>query len=228
MKFLKRIPLIYVIAFILVCCLCFTLFGESEAQAQTDESQKAGTYEKKKIKTLALMPFTSKSGIAETKPEDEIAINERFLTVSLYESLLVEAARIKITPLQESEAAYKKIQSEKKFSYYRDIAVSAGKELNVDAVMIGEISEYTERQGSDLGIESPASVAFSIQVLDTEDGKTLWETYFTETQRPLLDNLFEIDKFFKRRGKWITVNQLAKEGARKAASEFNQYLLTEN
>lgn len=228
MEILNRIPVIYILVFIFACCPDLSAFNEGEAYAQTEESEKAETIKKERIKTLALIPFTSKSGIAETKPEDEIATNERFMTVSLYDSLISETGRIKITPLQESEAEYQKIKSEKELSYYRDIAVSAGKELNVDAVMTGVISEYREREGSELGVESPASVAFSVQVLDTEDGKTLWETYFTETQKPLLENLFEIDKFFKRGGKWITADQLAREGARKAVSDFNQYLLTEN
>ncbi|MEQ9617607.1 MAG: hypothetical protein RIG61_00355 [Deltaproteobacteria bacterium] len=218
----------YILVFIFVCCPNLTAFNETKAYGQIEEPEATETIKKEKIKALALIPFTSKSGIAETKPEEEITTNERFLTVSLYDALIRETGRIKITPLQESEAAYAQIKSEKEFSYYRDIAVSAGKKLNVDAVMTGVISEYREREGSELGVESPASVAFSVQVLDAEDGTILWETYFTETQKSLLENLFEIDKFFKRGGKWITADELAKEGARKAASEFNQYLLTEN
>lgn len=228
MEILNRVPVIYILVFIFVCLPDPAAFNETKAYAQTDESQTTETIKKEKIRTLALVPFTSKSGIAESKPEGEIATNERFMTVSLYDALISETGRIKITPLQESEAEYQKIKSEKEFSYYRDIAVSAGKKLNVDAVITGVISEYREREGSNLGVESPASVAFSVQVIDTEDGETLWETYFTETQQPLLQNLFEIDKFFKRGGKWITVDELAKEGARKTVSEFNQYLLTEN
>lgn len=228
MEILKRFPLIYITVFIFVFCPDLTATKEANTYAQIEESEITETIKKEKIETLALIPFTSKSGISESKPEEEISTNERFLTVSLYDALITETGRIKITPLRESEAEYEKQKSEKELSYYRDIAVSAGKKLNVDAVMTGVISEYTEREGSDLGVESPATVAFSIQVLDTENGKTLWETYFTETQKPLLQNIFEINKFFKRGGRWITADELAKEGARKAVSDFNQYLLTEN
>lgn len=201
---------------------------QDKAFAQTEEADKTPALEKEKINTIALVPFTSKTGIRESMPEEEIATNERFLTISLYDALLAETVRVKITPLKESETEYAKIKSEKPGSYYRDLAVSTGKSLNVDAVMIGIISEYTDREGSKYGVESPASVAFSVELLDTRDGRVLWETYFSETQRPLFQNLFEINKFLKRGGKWITADELAKEGARRAAEEFNIYILMEN
>lgn len=202
-------------------------FTERNNCARAEDAGKTPAHEKEKIKTVALVPFTSKSGIRESVPEDEIKTNERFLTISLYDALLTETTGITITPLKESEAEYMKIKSKKPGSYYRDLAVSAGRELGVDAVITGIISVYTERRGSEIGVESPASVAFSVEVLDTREGKILWETYFSETQKPLFQNLFEINKFLKRGGKWITSDELAKEGARKTAQEFNGYL-TEN
>ncbi|MEZ4547304.1 MAG: hypothetical protein R3B51_06125 [Thermodesulfobacteriota bacterium] len=72
---------------------------------------------------------------------------------------------MKITPLQESEAAYDSITYENPVSYFRDAAVEAGRKLGVDAVFTGVISEYTERKGSGAGAESPATVAFSVELL---------------------------------------------------------------
>jgi hypothetical protein len=198
------------------------LLTGAESFAQIDMS---GTHTDDKIETIALMPFTSKSALSEELSDDQLATNERFLTISLYDALTAEVVKVKIKPLQESETEYNKLSSEKLGSYYRDIAVSAGKNLGVDAVMIGVISRYTERKGSKYGVEAPASVAFSVMLLDTETGEIVWETYFSETQKALLDNVYDVKKFFKRGAKWIKADELAKEGSRKTALEFNEYLL---
>lgn len=211
--------------------LLFVIFGNyafltgGEAYGQGDGKEETKTFEKEKIKSLALIPFSSKSRLSETMPKEAVAEKERYMTVSLYDALTADAYRIKITPLQQSDKEFAKIKAETPTSYYRDQAVAAGKSLGVDAVMTGVISEYNERQGSAVGVESPAGVTFSVEVLDTKSGKLLWETYFTETQRPLFQNVLEIEKFFKRGSKWITADELAKEGARKTAEQFNQYLL---
>lgn len=211
--------------------LLFVIFGNyafftaGKAYGQGDGKEETKTFEKEKIKSLALIPFSSKSRLSETMSKEAVAEKERYMTVSLYDALTADIYRIKITPLQQSDKEFARIKAETPNSYYREQAVNAGKSLGVDAVMIGVISEYNERQGSAIGVESPAGVKFSVEVLDTKSGKLLWETYFNETQRPLFQNVLEIEKFFKRGGKWITADELAKEGARKTAEQFNQYLL---
>ena len=113
------------------------------------------------------------------------------------------------------------------FSYYKDTALKVARKLGADALVVGTISVYSEREGTELGVKDPASVAFSVELLGASDGQIIWETYFTETQKPLLDNVFEIKKFVKRGAKWITSDELALEGARKVAEELNKFL-TEN
>ena len=196
-----------------------------KADAQEEETEETKTLFRERIESLALIPFTSKPSLSESMPEETVEEKERYLTIALYEALTAELLRIEITPLQKSETEFLRVKAEKPKSFYREQAVAAGKSLGVDAVMIGVISEYTEREGSAIGVESPATVSFSVEVLDTRDGHTLWETYFKETQKPLLENVYEIEKFFKRGAKWITSDELAKEGARKTVLDFNEYLL---
>lgn len=221
MEILNRFSALLIVVFLFTISNGHTVFTGAESFAQIEMG---GTDSVDKIETIALVPFASKSALSEALSDEEIATNERFLTISLYDALVAETLAVKIEPLQESEAEYKKLSSEKPGYYYRDLAVSAGKKLGVDAVMIGVISRYTERKGSQIGVESPASVAFSVMLLDTDDGEIIWENYFSETQKPLLDNVYEVKKFFKRGAKWITADELAKEGARKTALEFNEYL----
>jgi hypothetical protein len=201
------------------------LLSAAESYAQDEEPALPSTRLRDRIKSLALIPFTSKASFSESLPEKVVEEKERYLTITLYEALTAELMRIEITPLQKSESEFLSTKADNPKLSYREQAVAAGKSLGVDAVMIGVISEYTERAGSAIGVESPAAVTFSVEVLDTQDGRVLWESYFKETQKPLLENVYEIGKFFKRGAKWITSDELAKEGARQTALEFSQYLL---
>lgn len=201
------------------------LLSPGKAYAQQEGAEETKTLFRERIESLALIPFTSKPSLSDGMPEETVEEKERYLTITLYEALTAELLRIEITPLQKSETEFLRIKAEKPKSFYREQAVAAGKSLGVDAVMIGVISEYTEREGSAIGVESPATVTFSVEVLDTRDGHVLWETYFKETQKPLLENVYEIEKFFKRGAKWITSDELAKEGARKTVLDFNEYLM---
>jgi len=176
------------------------------------------------IKSLAVIPFTTKSGLSVKEPGILISPREKYLTISLYEALLTEVTGANILPLKESHTEYTKIKSEDPGSHYRKTAIDTGKSLGADSVIVGVISEYRERKGSGYGVESPASVAFSVQLLKTDSEKLLWETYFSETQRALTENVFEIKKFFKRGAKWISADELAKEGVRTTAQRLNEYL----
>ena len=224
---MKSRPILRVISWLIIISAIFFNSGSlspRNACAQGEGTEETKTIARERIKSLALIPFTSKPALSQSMPEEAVEEKERYLTIALYDALTAELLRIEITPLQESETEFLRIMAEKPKSYYREQAVAAGKSLGVDAVMIGVISEYTEREGSSIGVESPATVIFSVEVLDTKDGRTLWDTYFKETQKPLLENVYEIGKFFKRGGKWITSDELATEGARKTVQEFNEYL----
>ncbi len=179
----------------------------------------------KELKSIAVIPFSTKPGLSIYDPVAIVTPNERFLTLALYEALITEVTTVKILPIRASDNEFVEIKTEKPGSYYRNTAIEVGKSLGADAVLVGVISEYRERDGGDYGAYAPASVAFSVQLYSTEDSKLLWESYFSETQRALTDNVFEIKKFFKRGAKWITVDELAKEGARTAAMRVNNYLL---
>jgi hypothetical protein len=177
---------------------------------------------------MALIPFSSKQTLSLEQSEESLSDIERFMTISLYDALVLQTSGmgdVEILPLKKSDTEFTKLESGKPKIYYKDIAIDVGRILDADSVMVGVISEYTERGGSQWGIESPPTVSFRVEVLSTKDGRVIWETYFTETQKPLFDNLFEIKKFVKRGGKWISADELAKEGVRKIAQRFSRFLL---
>ncbi|KAB2831792.1 MAG: hypothetical protein F9K51_06285, partial [Candidatus Dadabacteria bacterium] len=132
-------------ALILLSAIFFNsgLLSAANSYAQNEETQAPSVRLRDRIKSIALIPFTSKSSFSESLPEEIVEQKERYLTISLYDALTSELMRIQITPLQKSEAEFLNVKVGNPKSYYREQAVNAGKSLGVDAVMIGVISQYT-------------------------------------------------------------------------------------
>ena len=225
MKFLSVYKLIGLVILSLFLLYNSTTFAETTKNYKVELAQAPSKYVVGKV---VLIPFNSTQRLASEQAEESIADIERYLTLSLYETLVSEASNmpdIDIVPLQKSETEFNKLKSGKPKIYYKDIAIDTGRILDADSVMVGTISDYTERGGSEWGVENPTTVTFRVELLSTIDGRVMWESYFTETQKPLFDNLFEIKKFVKRKGKWITADEMAKEGARETARQFGRFVL---
>lgn len=92
------------------------------------------------------------------------------------------------------------------------LVVEAGQALNADALLVGHIYRYIDRVGRNLSVESPASVAFDLHLVRVADGRVLWTGYFDETQKTLMEDMFDIGTFFEREGKWVTAEQMASVG----------------
>ena len=93
-----------------------------------------------------------------------------------------------------------------------------------DAYFVGNIKRYEKRVGSDLGVSSPASVHINIDLIDTETGQILWTYEVNETQLPLFSDVSKVKKFFDRKGKWITAENLMYEALDEIASKFIRYI----
>ncbi|HWP91932.1 MAG TPA: hypothetical protein VNN20_07030 [Thermodesulfobacteriota bacterium] len=150
---------------------------------------------------------------------------EQFLTDSMYSELIAKVKGIEFISPQSSSEELTRVREDNPILLDKSAVVEAGKNLGADAVLFGYISEYKEREGGELGVSSAASVAFSVQLLNTVDGQILWEDYFAETQRPLSENLLEVRKFLRRGAKWITADDLAKEGVVEVVNELNMFLV---
>lgn len=94
----------------------------------------------------------------------------------------------------------------------KQAVVETGRELGVDAVVIGYIYRFTQRVGEDFGVESPASAAFDLCVIRVSDGLIVWRNSFDHTQTSLSQNLLEAGQFISHGLKWFTVEQFAEYG----------------
>lgn len=101
-----------------------------------------------------------------------------------------------------------------------EVATLIGKDLGVDTVLVGDVNRWLEREGSALGAKKPASVAFQIYLFRVEDGALLWKASFSKTQRPLSDNVLELENFLKGGATWQSSETLARLGVEEVMRTF--------
>ena len=96
---------------------------------------------------------------------------------------------------------------------------NVGSELKCDAVLMTQLVDYRQRVGGSYGADSPASATFTIRLISTRDGHVIWQSMFKETQQSLMSNLMSFDKAESRGFKWITVEELVRQGLNEKIEE---------
>lgn len=99
-----------------------------------------------------------------------------------------------------------------------------GEMVYADAVLVGRVQRFRERVGAEWGIKSPASVAFVLDLVDVKRGDIVWSVRFDETQRSPAENIFVLGDIGQRGVKWLTAEQLADSGVRKAVAQLHQII----
>lgn len=101
-----------------------------------------------------------------------------------------------------------------------DVIKKIGKSFSAEAVILGYLQRWKEREGTEYSIEEPASVSFVLYMIDSESGSLLWKGKYDKKQKALSENLLEIGSFIKNKGKWITVEKLAENGLKELVDEL--------
>ena len=87
----------------------------------------------------------------------------------------------------------------------------AGK-LGARFVVLGALVRFRQREGSALGVTSPASVAYQVALVRAADKAILGTDRFDYTQQSLSENLLDLPRFLKAGGRWMTREEIL-EGA---------------
>lgn len=90
--------------------------------------------------------------------------------------------------------------------------VSVGQCSGADYLLVPQLLYWRERQGQEMGVESPASVMIDLYLIDVKEGRIAQRFHYEETQKDLSANLLDLPRFFERKAKWVTAGQLAGEG----------------
>lgn len=175
--------------------------------------------------TIVILPFfVEKGGVCPFckgvfRKGEILPGSEAKLTRILNEKIEAKGL-FKVIPFQKltevlSQFDEREIQKRSIFYYKK-----AGKELNIDFLLIGYIFRFEERIGSSIGVERPSSVGFDLHLIRLKDGMEVWRGKFDETQRPLSENLLKLGSFLRRRASWLTAEELANVGMEEVLSNL--------
>jgi hypothetical protein len=141
------------------------------------------------------------------------------LSESLF-ALLTKKQSLDWVPPREAASAFSSLASSNPTLTDREIYIQIGKALSADGVLGGHVYRWREREGTDYAVNRPASVAFDLYLMSTGDGMILWKARFDKTQVSLSENLFDIQTFFKAKGRWMTAGELAQMGLTEVVEAF--------
>jgi hypothetical protein len=100
------------------------------------------------------------------------------------------------------------------------ILAETGRRMDADAVVIGYVYRFRERVGGPYAAEQSASVAFDICIIACRTAKPVWVAYNDETQLALAEDLLDIGSFFRRKGRWVTAEEMAQTAIKRMFEEF--------
>lgn len=131
-----------------------------------------------------------------------------------------EFKEVRLIPQDRVQGIYKRVSSESFRKPLLDVLKKTGQELGADILAVGYIYRYVERVGYDYSVKSPASVAFEIYLVNASDGSIMWRGIFDKTQKSLMEDLFQISSFIRGGGKWLTAEQLSRQGMYEIFKKF--------
>ena len=85
-----------------------------------------------------------------------------------------------------------------------------GRQEGADTIMIGYLYAFRNRSGGDYGVERPSHVSFELVLMKSGSGRIVWQRSFEEIQKSLSEDLLQLKSFIKRRGRWVSAQEMAK------------------
>lgn len=202
-------------------CLVDRVFAQSESGWTSARVERIGVVPFFKGKNVANERETLKSPLFQLyfNPENISANADRILSGHVHETLKTRFGQ-KVIPLAQMYEVHERIPRDQYTETPLTLAQKTGSALKANFILVGSVWRFRERVGGALGVESPASVAFNVALVDVPDGKILWNAHFDKTQRALSEDIRDIRGFLTRGAKWLTADQLARYGVNEIFKKF--------
>jgi len=100
------------------------------------------------------------------------------------------------------------------------VLVDLGKANSLDALIVGHVYRFKEREGSDFAVASPASISFDLFLIDVGKKTVVSKSLVDWTQRSLSENLLGIKDFKVSGFKWAKVRTLARASIERALKDI--------
>ncbi len=95
----------------------------------------------------------------------------------------------------------------------RRAAAVLAEKYGADAVVLGDLTRWEEREGEAYGTFEAAAVGFRITLQSAPNGRLLWSGEFDERQQPLGENVLRAGRYPGKGSRWLTAEELARWGA---------------
>jgi hypothetical protein len=96
--------------------------------------------------------------------------------------------------------------------YDARLGARIARKVGANLAVIGAVMRYVEREGSALGVTTPASIAYQAALVRASDAALVAFDRFDYTQQPLTSNLLDLPTFVRAGGRWMTREEML-EGA---------------
>ncbi len=193
-------------SFVVLCLLSFSLSGCYSVDSGEETKELALLPEFNCVTVLPTAVFVTSSGTLTTAQKKNLQDGATFLDTIISDEL---SGREQFEILTENQLDA--ILGDPWGGRLQQV-LAVGHATGCGAVLETSISKYRQRVGSTMSIETPAAVAFSMQMTDVEKGVVLWATSFNESQKALFEDIFSFSKAEKRGFKWLTVEELSHDG----------------
>ncbi|HEY7221925.1 MAG TPA: hypothetical protein VH985_26375 [Candidatus Binatia bacterium] len=207
----------FVTLVVLVLCGCSFGAGNLQSRHSTD-------LEARRIHRIAIMPAdTAAQGVKAPALPGEARMSERDaaeLLARITYSVMSGLPNWRIVSDNEVREVSQTISAAGEAARLRQL----GEMVYADAVIVCRVRRFRERVGDEWGAKSPASVAFVLELVDVRRGDVVWSASFDETQKSLSENIFAIGEISARGVRWLTAEQLAQEGVKKAVAQLHQLI----
>jgi len=105
-------------------------------------------------------------------------------------------------------------------SYDPPLAARVARRLGADLAVLGAVARYRQRVGSAWAVEQPASVAYEAALVRGTDAAVLQLARFDYTQQALSENLLDLPRFLRGRGRWLTREEILDGALDETAARF--------
>lgn len=184
------------------------------------------------LRKVAVLPFQSAppesfARISEVtakpasiiKTYSEAPAHSRIVEELFWEHLSASVSLPLVSPAKTA-VVYGEIASPSYKISFPEALRKLGEKLEVDAVIVGFVYRYRERVGFSYGADKPASVFFEIHLYRCRDGVLIWRAVFDKTQKSLMEDVLDVKSFIREKGKWVTAEELAREGVQEIVSRL--------
>jgi TolB-like protein len=197
--------------------LALTLLAGCSLGSGNLQSKHSSDLESRRIKRIAVLPPETPTPPAQSQSQQNNA--PEMLTKQIY-SAMASLPTWQIV----AETEVQQVEQMKPAPLGAARLQQIGEMVFADAVMVGRVQRFRERVGDDWGVKSPASVAFVLDLIDVRRGDVIWSARFDETQKALSENIFGLGDISQRGVRWLSAEQLALDGVKKAVGQLHQIL----